>query len=202
MDAGRVLDRIRSKMSASCSVRRSPFCNDIIAMRLGGTPFSRISQWLSTKGKEFEISPSTLESNIKPAMVKARVLEKDFMMLAVEAQERLGTVFSTDIMLEFDGMVYTQKYRIDYLLRKEKGRQQTDPSTTYSDRRIGKEIKLLADILYRMARVQYLMRDVRSLDNEDTGGEEETLELEEETLSFLESAILSGKVSVLKVNKK
>ena len=64
-DPHNTISRIRAKLSRKSRLRKSYYCDHIIALRLQGNSFSKISKWLMDQGEEFYISSVTLANNFK-----------------------------------------------------------------------------------------------------------------------------------------
>lgn len=137
---------IRARMNPKCAVRESMYCDTIIAMRLQNVPYRDIEDWLMEKGDRHRIAASTICKNL--TKIKMKPLVKT--TYAEEMIERLGGVINVDPIREMQQNIFTQKQRVDHLVRREQEQRKLKNFENYSDKRIVRELtiyqKMLVDL--------------------------------------------------------
>lgn len=128
------ITRIKAKLKPNCSVRTSPYCDVIIAMRMQGIPFDRIKEWLEERGAEYSIPASTIHRNLKETDL---VIELPY---AEEVASKWGQRIDMDPVRELLGQSLVQRRRIDSLVRAEEAEKKTNPR--YHDKRIRGEMEV------------------------------------------------------------
>lgn len=127
--------RAKAKMPLACSVRRSQYCDDIIALRLQGHPFRKIEDWLRKKGLEFVIPAATLARNLMKGLGK----EGDYLPVYEQEAEKVGGEIPLDPRRTLAGQAYIQRLRIDSMIRAENEKRRTRPG--YANPRIRQEME-------------------------------------------------------------
>lgn len=134
-----MISKIRAKLPRRSAVRQSRYCDHIIALRLQGNSFSKISKWLEVQGEEFYISPVSISENFKKAK---REIEIPY---AEEVAERWGGDIDFDAAHELKRSILLQRRRIDRLIRAEDDKAKTAPD--YFNPKIKYEIRCLAILI-------------------------------------------------------
>jgi len=119
-----MISRIRHKMPPNCAVRKSNYCDHIIAMRMQGIAFLKIEEFLISQGKNFRISAPTIWRCFEHANKAGVTVE---LPLAEEMKERWGGSIDLDLATELGNQVLIQRKRIDALVRQEMKAQETNP---------------------------------------------------------------------------
>lgn len=111
---GRIL-RIRQHLRVKCALRKSPYCDWIIALRLQGVTYPQLSRWLFER--DYGMPIATLCVNLKNIAVPNRTREAD----------AIGGRFGTDEEAELEGQIAMLRGRIDKMHNYEKARQAGSP---------------------------------------------------------------------------
>jgi len=119
-----MISRIRSKMPPNCAVRKSPYCDFIIAMRMQGIAFLKIEEFLISQDKKLRISAPTIWRCFEHANKAGMTVE---LPLAEELKERWGGSIDLDLANEMAGQVLLQRQRIDKMIRQEQKVQESKP---------------------------------------------------------------------------
>jgi hypothetical protein len=136
-----LIARVRSRLNPQCAVRLSPYCDVIIAMRMQGVDFRGIEKWLLQQGDQFRIPPATLHRNLRATKLQVNLT------YAEEMLERMGGQVDIDLVTEMSKTVWTQKQRVDLLVRDEQTRRAQPGSESYMDRRIRHELEVYNELL-------------------------------------------------------
>lgn len=183
--------RAKAKMSSKCSVRLSPYCDDIISLRFQGKSYRAIEDFLREKGLEFVIPAATLWRNLMRGMGD----ETSFLPVYEEIAEEHGGEISVDAGRVMAGQALIQRLRIDYMVRMEGVRRKNRPG--YTNPRIRQEMETYLQLVE--AAVKFDPAHNRGIDDIGKGQVALTPEAEE-AMSLL---ILSGGISLPNlVNKK
>jgi len=180
-----LIRRIKNKLSQDCAIRRSPFCEEIIAMRMQGINLSAIESWLIDQGPEHRIAASTISRLLKATNLEVKL------PIAEEMAEKWGGRIDIDIQREIQGLILIQRDRISTLVRREQDEQETRPS--YIDRRIRAEIEAQNEILTSLHTIRVDEERLGRVDEPELG---ETLQLTAEQ----EKALVQVLVGPEKVN--
>lgn len=129
-----MIRRIKVKMQPNCSVRKSKYCEQIIAMRMQGITFQEIDNWLTEQGIEHRIPASTIWKNFKGTKMRIDLTH------AEEIAEKWGGTIEISPLRELAAQIMIQKRRIDKLIRRELKEQEKDGRYGYHDRRIKVEM--------------------------------------------------------------
>lgn len=138
-DPAGMISRIKSRLPKNCAVKRSPYCEIIISMRMQGIDYRSIESWLIEQGEEHRISSPTIWRNLKNTRM---VVELPF---AEELAEKWGGRIDLDLAREMAGQIVAQRKRVDNLQRKEEERQKTNQS--YHDKRLRQERDSLTEMI-------------------------------------------------------
>ena len=134
-----MIARVRSRMSKNCAVRRSPYCDIVISMRMQGIPYRQIEEWLIDQGPEYRISCSTLMRNITKTKLKVELSYVE------EMAEKWGERIDLDYARELAGQIVAQRDRVDKMQRQEIVSQ--EKNKRYFDRRLKPERELLTNMI-------------------------------------------------------
>lgn len=140
--------KIKARMARDCAVRKSKYCDHIIALRMAGRSFYKIKDWLYDQDPEAIISVPTLSRNLKKAF-RAEDAHLDF---AQELAEKWGGDLSVDLERELEAQILTQRRRIDVQVRAEAQRQATRPG--YRNATLRQEMETLATLLDQYTRLK------------------------------------------------
>lgn len=177
------ISRIKSALHPKCLLKQLPFCEEVIALRLSGVSYRKITLWLSEKG-ETRITESTLSRVLSKAMSLAKLPEEDFVPFTVLFSEKLGGRFTTNVVDELDNLIFLQRRRINYLVKMEEVKRSQQPG--YMDYRLMKEMMFFASLLSQVS------------DNSELSSPEKTItesvHIDQETSALLEELIISGKI--------
>ena len=139
-DPGRMIERIKLKLNPYCAVRKSIYCELIIAMRMQGIPYRDVEDWLVKQGMEHRIAAPTICNNFKHTGITVSLTK------AEELVEQYGGILNIDTVRELSLQIYTQRGRIDRLVRQEEARQKKE-DRVYHDKRIRAEIDTLTSLV-------------------------------------------------------
>jgi hypothetical protein len=128
-----MISKIRSKMPPNCSVRKSPYCDMIIAQRLQGVPYRSIKQFLDGQGMQHSIPVATIARNLDCAK---EAIELPY---AEELAERWGGSIDLDAIRMLAGQILLQRRRIDKMVKAEVEKQKTNAN--FFDKRIRAEME-------------------------------------------------------------
>ena len=148
-DTRGIIARIKNKMPHNAALRMSPFCEEVIALRLSGISFMRITQFLMMKGREFELSEATLARTLTKALTAVGMKKGDYLPLATDMQEKLGGRFVVDVYSKLSSLLFIQRRRLDALLRYEE-EQRSAGKLNYVDSRINKITEVMGDLLEKL----------------------------------------------------
>jgi len=145
------LSLLKKRLSPQCAVRKSPFCEQIIAMRLKRVPCREIEQWLIGQGKDYRISYATVNRNLLTAGINP-----DLSFGEAKIEEWGGDP-ELDLSRELASLILAQKNRVDLLVNVENERNQNrrKGGAPYIDRRLAREMELFKAMLadhHRMER--------------------------------------------------
>jgi len=147
------LSLLKRRLSPKCAVRLSPFCEQIIAMRLKRVPFREIEQWLMKQGADYRISYATISRNLSVAGFNV-----DLSFGETKIEEWGGDV-ELDLSRELAALILAQKHRVDQLVDGENAQNQIRPKGKvvpyYIDRRLAREMELFKAMIadhHRMER--------------------------------------------------
>lgn len=136
-----MIARIRNRLNPQCAVRLSPFCDVIISMRMQGVEYRHIEKWLIEQGPQYRISPAAILRNLKNTKLHVQLT------YAEEMLENLGGQVDVDLIQEMSKNVWTQKQRIDGMVRAEAERRAKPGEGGYTDRRIRHEMEVYGELL-------------------------------------------------------
>lgn len=182
---------IRSKLSRKSRVKKSFYCDHIIALRLQGNSFQKISKWLSDQGEEFYISAVTLAQTFK------NVQAEYSLPYAEELAERFGGEVDFDAAHELKRIALIQRHRVDKMTRAEEENQLTG-KPYYFNTRIKFEIQTLADLIKQF---HGLMKNPLEAAEERSQAEallhsvDDSDNVNAELAAFIEKSILEGTLS-------
>jgi len=187
------ISRIRGKLKPNGSVRRSPFCDILIAMKMQRVPDLKIEQWLIQQGAEFRIPASTINRNFREVDLKVA------MPYGEELVERWGGRIDLDVARELQVQILAQRERVDAMQRVEnkKRKEGGESAEFFFLKNLGNERKLLkemlADLFRMMKSPMEAARDRILADQMDSLVEQE---LDPETEKVLVDLLLDGKLSM------
>lgn len=185
------IEKTKKDLNPHCKVRKSPYCDHIIALWLHGSPYLKIEKWLVDRGPEHRIPSPTIFRNFKEVK---RLVTLPF---AEEQAERFGGVIEIDISREMAGLILAQRERIDKLLRREQF-QQKSANPDYHDHRIRKEMELQLEQLKTAAEYLDKLEDQRHDDPLEQIIEAGGLVIAPEVESALTDMLLHGEIAVKK----
>lgn len=187
-DPGGLIKRARDKLNPKCAVRLSPFCDEIIGMRMQGVPYRDIEAWLVSQGTQYRIASPTIFRNFKSTKIEVRLTH------AEELLESMGGLVDLDLTREMSSAIFTQKQRVDNLVRREKKKQKSIEG--YSDKRIRDEIKILQDMIYRL---NSMVNEAKKLDQEpnDFSEKENDIHLTPDGEKLLAQMIIEGDITMM-----
>jgi len=185
-----LIGRVRSRLNKACAIRQSPFCDVIISMRLQAIPYRDIEKWLIEQGQEYRISAPTIFRNLKETKVQVNL------SWAEEMIEKMGGTVTIDIIREMSQNIYTQKQRVDTLVRNEKEKQKVNPA--YSDKRVRQEMVVQNDMLTKLhamlakvpgSAVDKMEEDIKKLEQNGIG-------LTQDASDVLTDLIINGDIVI------
>jgi len=136
-----MIARIRNKLVKQGAVRRSPFCDYIISMRLQGVPYLDIERWLIQQGPEYRISAPTICKQLNATKLNVDLTYAEKML------EDKGEFVEINLVREMSNNIITQKLRLDQLVKSEQKKRQESGFENYSDRRIRGEMMVMNDLI-------------------------------------------------------
>lgn len=140
-----MIARVRSRLPKDCSVRKSSYCDHIIAQRLQGIPYHAIEKWLSEKGKESRISAATIWRNFKATKIRITL------PYAEELAEQWGGTIDMDLARELTRQVLTQRQRVDHMVVQEAVKRRTAP--LYTNKYIRAEMETLNNLIANLSKM-------------------------------------------------
>jgi len=140
-----MIARIKGRMSKNCAVKKSPYCDIIISMRMQGIPYRQIEAWLIDQGEEHRISAPTLLRNLTKTKLKVDL------SYAESLAEQWGERIDLDHARELAGQIIAQRKRVDKMQRQELITQ--EKTARFFDRRLKGERELLTKMLKDMAQM-------------------------------------------------
>jgi len=136
----RIIEHLVSQMQKGCSVRKSPYCHNLVSMRMQGSTFGELAVYLLSKGEDFAIPVSTLSRNLK-------MLEKEnYVPCATLLIETWGGSRNVDLLREIENLIHLQKVRVDRVVRREQ-RLIAGGRPDYIDRNVKEEMSALGDLI-------------------------------------------------------
>lgn len=145
-----MISRIKAKLPRNCSVRKSPFCEHIIGMRMQGISYHSISAFLLSQGEQYRIPATTIWRNIEATKLKIEL------PYAEELKERWGGSIDLSAAVEIANQILVQRGRIDKMVRYEESRREKTPGF------YNKSIRAEMETLNNMVRTyQAMMEDPR-----------------------------------------
>ncbi len=182
-DPGGMIARARASLKPNCQVRKSPYCDQIIAMRMQAVSYRDIETFLGDQGTQYTIPSATIHRNFKSCKLAVSLTK------AEEMAEQWGGGIDLDLVREMMDQALIQKKRIDHLVRHEGKKQLKDPG--YSDRRIGNEMLIFQNLVKVVEPfLQTPDEGLASLHNGDV-----TIELNEDAEALIVSMLLNGDMS-------
>jgi len=106
-DASGKIRRAKRRISKACAVMKSPFCEEIIALRLQGWSYRKIETWLIDKGEQHRIAAPTLFRNLKP------IRQLESLPMAEMLAEDFGGLIEIDPAREVARSVLLQRRRVE-----------------------------------------------------------------------------------------
>jgi len=140
--------KAKARMPASCSVRRSPFCDEIISLRLQGHSYKKIEGWLKEQGPQHGIPVATICRNLQRGFGG----DQSFLPAYEEVAEANGGDMSLDVARTLTGQVMIQRMRIDYMVRQEAEKRRT--RVGYSNPRIRQEMETYLQLVEAAAKYE------------------------------------------------
>jgi len=128
LDAEKKIQAIVNSLPRRGSVRTSPYCADVISMRLRGHTYREIEDWLASKGEEYRIPAGTLNR----VFLNTPIAESEFIWIT-EIESRGGSL-ELDLSGELKKQIYLQRLRINTLAKREINKRVQIPD--YVDKRI------------------------------------------------------------------
>lgn len=189
VDPELLIKGVRDKMNPKCAVRQSKYCDIIISMRMQGMPYLSIEKWLIGEGgDEARISETTIYRNLKTSGLEVNLSYAEHMV------EVTGGRLDLDLVREMSQNIYTQKQRIDKLVRREVEINGTrKPIEAYLDKRIRPEM----ETLNKMVKDLHIMIQERDLASAADGQPDVVaLELTEDAASMIAELIVSGSLVI------
>lgn len=138
-----MISRVKGRLTKNCAVRRSPYCEIIISMRMQGIPFRQIDEWLKDQGDEYRISAATIFRNLSKTKMRVEL------SYAEEMVEKWGERIDLDYARELAGQIIAQRKRVDAMQRLEEERRELNPR--YFERRLKPERELLTTMIRTIA---------------------------------------------------
>jgi len=187
------ISRIRGKLKPNGSVRRSPYCDILIAMKMQRVPDLKIEQWLIQQGAEFRIPASTLNRNFREVDLKVAIPYGE------ELAERWGGRIDLDVARELQVQILAQRERVDAMQRAENKRREEggDDAQFFFLKNLGNERKLLKEMLADLFRMMKspleAARERIMADKMDALVDQE---LDPETEKVLVDLLLAGKLNM------
>lgn len=187
-----MIARVRNKLNPACAVRKSPFCDYIISMRMQSVPYREIEAWLIEQGSEYRISSPTVFKNFKKVKLETRLT------YAEEMLEKAGGFIKLDLVRELSQNIITQKARVDRLVRGEEKRREQQNYENYVDRRIRGEMELLnrmcrdLDDMLRKVPDEVARQNAEALKKMDDQG----IPMSEDAQRVLADLILKGEIAL------
>lgn len=176
--------RAKAHMPVACSVRKSRFCDDIIAMRLQGCSYRKIEEWLRGKGLEHVIPAATLCRNLIGGLGK----EETYLPTYEQVAETMGGEIPLDPARTLAGQALLQRLRIDAMIRTENDRRRVRPGSF--NPRIRQEMETYLTLVEAAAKFAEGLSDIAS---DPSKGNSNLDEAAEEAIAEL---IMSGSITV------
>lgn len=189
-----ILGKIRGRMSKDCAVRKSRYCDNIIAKRLQGIPLQKIRDWLFDQNPAAAIPVPTLARNLTKAIKETEMDQT----IAEKMAEGWGGEIEMDLERTILGQILIQRRRVDDMTRAESDRKKNKPG--YMNPRIRQEMETLMTLIaqherLRAASVPEEDLTVRTLEAEEQS-KAGTIQLSGDGETALLELILSGKMTV------
>lgn len=185
--------RIKRALNPNCSVAQSPYCEQIIAMRMQGVPYLQIERWLTKRGEEHRIPYATIFRNFK-SVKNSKHLRVE-LPLAEELAEQWGGAFDFDAVRRLAGNMVLQQRRIDNMIRTEQRRQKENPN--YSDKRIRAEMETLTLMTNSYNKLLKSPTEAaKELQEDRERASQGEVRLTPEALDAVEQLVLDGKINV------
>lgn len=191
-----IIAKIRARMSRDCAVRRSPYCDHVIAKRLQGISYTKIRDWLWDQNPDLAIPVPTLARNLAKA-VKLSEMDQS---VAEQIAEMWGGSLEFDLERTIAGQALVQRQRIDDMVKAEKERKKV--KSGYMNPRIRQEMETLSSLLAQLERIKGA-RDKEEAGKEIlTGKEVEESEIGKITMDkdgeqALTELILQGRLKIV-----
>lgn len=186
-----MISRIRSRLPVNCSIRKSPFCDHIIGMRLQGISYHQIEDFLIEQGKEFRIPSSTIWRNFEATKLKIEIPYGE------ELKERWGGQFDLDMAKELGNQILVQRQRINQMVRHEQDRKAANPG--FYNKAIRAEMEtmnsLVRNLREMMKSPEEAVRERVEADRLNAAASPD-FEVQDDAAKFLTDLILKGEVSV------
>lgn len=186
-----MISRIRSNLPRNCSVKKSPFCDHIIGMRLQGISYHQIEDFLKKQGKEFRIPSTTVWRNLEATKLQVEL------PYAEELKERWGGKFDLDVAKELANQILVQRKRVDQMVRHEQERKINNPG--FYNKAIRAEMETLTNTL-RCLKDMMKSPDEAVRERVAADGMAKALdpsfEVDKDTADLLQEMILSGEFKI------
>lgn len=187
-----MISRIRAQLDKQCSVRKSPYCDHIIAMRIQGVPYKDIEKFLAEQGPQHRIPTATIWRNFQTAKLRVNV------SYAVEEAERWGgSPKDLDIALETASQVLAQRRRIDDLVKAELIKKKANPN--FNDKRIRAEMETLNNLIrtyFSMLKSPMEAAEERAKADQMMNGVNPKTLLSEDGEKLIAEMILNGEIKI------
>lgn len=190
-DPSGIIAKIRARLNPKCGIRLSPYCDVIISMRLQAVPFRDIEAWLMKQGDQFRLSAPTIFRNFKQAKVPVKLT------YAEEMLGNLGGQVELDLVRELSQNIWTQKERIDMLVRAEKRKREATGSEGYVDKRIRAEMAVHNDMMSKLHTIlSNAPKNAQTAEDLEVRKMEGQVFFTDDALSVLRDMILGGEIQV------
>jgi len=129
------------KIPKKGSVRKSPYCTQLISMRLRGATYPELTKFLKSKGEKFLITEHTIWKSL-------RFIDSDGVVpIATLFIEQWGGDRELDLSVESDNLIHVQKIRVNNLLLQESKLQAEEGRENYTNSSIKDEMLALANMI-------------------------------------------------------
>lgn len=191
-DPQHMIARIRARLNPQCAVARSPYCDVIISMRMQGVDYRGIEKWLIQQGTQHRIAASTIFRNLQGSKLHVKLT------YAEEMLENMGGQAEVDLINEMSKVVWTQKQRVDLMVRDEIERRKSPGSESYIDRRIRHELEVYNELLRNLHNVlqEAPVKAKAAADAEEQRMATQGIEATPDAKTVLRDLLLNGELSL------
>lgn len=180
---------LKSQLRNKSAVKESPFCNELISMRLQGSTYNQLSEFTASKGVRIPITTirRDLMNVVKPQLT-----------MTEEAMERWGGELTINTKRELSLQIRMQKLRIDDMHREEKKRQKEKNNPYYLIPEIKGEVLVLNTLLAHLTTIEHRERELSVEEaKKPINVSEYTLKMTEDGRAVFREMFLTGEVALV-----